>query len=104
MTEDKRRNTTVSPTTVTQTETVDTGLNALTAEEERVLRMRYGLSEGDDHELKFGLGANDDAVLKLAMMEQALIEMFKNDGTKTVDFNDTDFAVKSRIINALKGE
>ena len=61
-------------------------------------------NENDDHELKYGLGANDDAVLKLAMMEQALVEMFKSDGTKSVEFNDTNLAVKSRIINALKGE
>jgi len=39
--------------------------------------MHHGLSEGDDHVLKFGVGANEDTRVKLAMIEQFLIESMK---------------------------
>jgi hypothetical protein len=49
----------------------------LTPEEERVVRARHGLSEDDDHELSFALGADEATEAKLAELEQFLVEAFE---------------------------
>ena len=68
-------------TTVTesQPEVDERSMEALTPLEEKVLRMLHGLSESDDHELKFALGADHDQALKLAAIEQHLLESFERD-------------------------
>ncbi len=78
---DKYNQTRTSTTTTTTTERATTpggqSLDILSPQEEKVLRMHHGLSEGDDHVLKFGVGANEDTRVKLAMIEQFLIESMK---------------------------
>ena len=51
----------------------------LTPREEKVIRMRNGLSEGDSRALQFALGASRDASMKLAMIEQQLAECMTTD-------------------------
>ncbi len=46
-----------------------TGLQTLTPEEEKVIRMRYGLGEPDETWLEFGVGANHETMLNLALVE-----------------------------------
>lgn len=61
-------------TTTTQTErTVRTEEDLLTPAEEKAVRMVHGLAEGPEHELQFGLGANEEALAKLASLEQFLV-------------------------------
>lgn len=47
----------------------DTNLSTLTPEEEKVIRMRHGLSEDDSRVLEFAVGASQDAKMRLALME-----------------------------------
>ncbi|MBA2661621.1 MAG: hypothetical protein H0U74_04960 [Bradymonadaceae bacterium] len=81
MSDHKKTQATTTTTTTTTTQraaqTREQSLDILLPEEEKVLRMHHGLSEGDDHELKFAVGANDDTRVKLAMIEQFLIESMK---------------------------
>lgn len=37
--------------------------------EEKVIRMRYGLSEADDKALEYAVGASDDSRMKVTLME-----------------------------------
>ena len=60
----------------TQTVSESGSLEGLSPSEEKALRMLHGLSEGDAHQLKFALGANDETRLKLAMMEKHLLSTF----------------------------
>ena len=65
LTDDKRNQSVLTPT-VTETELGGQDFGALTPEEERVLRMRHGLTEGPEHMLSFAVGANEETMLKLA--------------------------------------
>ena len=77
--EQKKRQGVAVTTTVTQKETEGRSLEALTPLEERVLRMLHGLSESDDHELQFALGADDEQRARLAALEANLLEAFARD-------------------------
>lgn len=56
----------------------DTSLQALTPQEEKVLRMAYGMSEDDSRALQFGLGADEETRLKLAMIEGQLLRCLES--------------------------
>lgn len=71
--------TTVDTATQTSAEAEEQDNEVLTPLEEKVVRMLRGLSEDGQHELKFALGADEDARLRLAMMEKYLIELFRAD-------------------------
>lgn len=46
----------------------------LEPEEEKVIRMRYGLSEKDDKYIEYALGASQDSKSRLTLMEIANID------------------------------
>lgn len=79
--EQKKRQSAAVTTTVTKSEPEvdERSLEALTPLEEKVLRMLHGLSESDEHELKFALGADEEQTLRLAALEQHLLESFERD-------------------------
>lgn len=60
----------VSTTTEVGRQETELSPNALTPREEKVLRMVHGMTEEDSHDLHFGLGADEETQLKLAMIEQ----------------------------------
>lgn len=91
-----------SPATVTRR--TETQLDGLTPLEEKALRMLHGLSEGDEHELKFALGANEEAELKLAMMEKHLLDAFQWGELATFDISDEHVSAKARIIDRLRDD
>lgn len=70
----KNQNTTVTTTTEEAREQSPASLEALTPQEEKVVRMIHGLSEDDSRALQFALGASDDAQMKIAMIEKQLVE------------------------------
>lgn len=107
MTDEKKELRSTGTTTVTEESEQGTGdLAALTPEEEKAVRMRHGLDESDEHELKFGLGANEEALAKLASLEMFLVEKFerteKLEGV--FDGEHVDVDAKRRIIHKLKGQ
>jgi len=75
LTNEKNDKRATTATTVSQ-EAPTAAMEMLSAEEEHVVRMRHGLGEGDDYELKFGLGATDETMAKLANLEMFLVEKF----------------------------
>lgn len=63
----------------TETRTTETTESeALTAEEEKVIRMRRGLAEDGDRELEFGEGADEATEEKLKQLEAFLVEAFES--------------------------
>lgn len=100
MTDDKIR--TGTSTSVTEIQTGSEGFDALTPEEEKALRMLHGLSEDDNHMLKFGLGADSDTKLKLAMMEKFLIDAFQRAPAPELDLDDHHIEAKAKIIDKLR--
>ncbi len=93
--------------TVTVTQKARRGgedMDVLTPEEERVVRMRHGLAEDDEYEPKFGLGANEEALAKLANLEKFLVEKFtateKLEGV--FDGATVDVEAKRMIIHKLQ--
>ena len=88
-------------TTVTTEHTAAT-FEGLTPVEEKALRMLHGLSEPDDHELKFALGANEDARLKLAMMEKHLLDAFQWGELTTFEISEAHVEAKAKIIDRLR--
>jgi hypothetical protein len=88
--------------TSTVTEETETNFEALTPEEEKVLRMLHGLSEDDSHALKFALGANEEALAKLAMMEKNLVDAFQWGETDKFEVTDEHMAAKAKIIEKLR--
>ena len=52
----------------------ETSLEMLTPQEEKAIRMLHGLNEDDARDLQFALGASRDANLKLAMIEQQMVD------------------------------
>ena len=102
---DKKRNQGVlAPTTVTEHKLGGQDLGVLTPEEERVLRMRHGLTEGTDHLLAFAPGASQETKLKLAMMEKNLIEAFAKVDAPELNLESAHIEAKSKIISALRGD
>lgn len=67
-------------TTVTRSADAEqeTSLQALTPQEEKVLRMAHGMSEDDSRALQFGLGADEETLLKLAMIEGQLLRCLES--------------------------
>ena len=105
MTDEKKDLQRTGTTTVTEeARTGSEGMDVLSAEEEKVVRMRHGLAEEDGHELKFGLGANEEALAKLANLEKFLVAKFtateKLEGV--FDGDHVDSEAKSMIINKLQ--
>lgn len=98
--------------TTTRTDTGETSEDVLTTEEERVVRARHGLSEEDDHELKFALGASEEAKAKMAKLESFLLEAFQEREKGKVYFSDVeaedvaadDPEAKNKIVDALSDE
>ncbi len=88
----------------TVTETTDGQFAELTPTEEKALRMLHGLTEDDSHELKFGLGANADTRLKLAMMEKHLLDAFQWGELATFEISDEHVSAKARIIDRLRND
>ncbi len=79
MSDDNSRETTQTQTrTRTQDENgaEEAEASFLTPEEERVVRARHGLSEDDDHELNFALGADEETEARLEELEQFLVRAF----------------------------
>lgn len=77
-------------------------LEGLTPVEEKALRMLHGLSEGDEHELKFALGADHETRLKLAMIEKELLDAFQWGELTTFDIGEQHVEAKARIIDRLR--
>lgn len=75
MKKNREGSTSVQTVTVTEPE----GLEVLLPEEEKVLRMRHGLSEDDSHVLQYAVGASDESKAKLALIEEALLSAFYDD-------------------------
>lgn len=103
MTNEKNEQRATTATTVTQ----DPGTPAmamLTPEEEHVVRMRHGLGEGDDYQLKFALGATADTLAKLANLEKFLVEKFAKDTTISgvFDAEIADVEAESVTVNARR--
>lgn len=99
MTDEKNRYGSKAPTTVSERTQSFEGLSPI---EEKSLRMLHGLSEGDDHELKFALGANDETRLKLAMMEKHLLDAFQWGELTTFDIGEQHVEAKAKIIDRLR--
>ena len=55
-------------------------LQGLTPVEEKVVRMLHGMSEDDSRSLEFGLGADEEAKLKLVAIEQQLAQVMSGEG------------------------
>ena len=94
---EKNQKTSVTTTTEETREQTEASLDALTPQEEKVVRMIHGLSEEDTRALQFALGASDDAQMKIAMIEQQLIDtMVKG----TVDPVDDDRPSPAELLSA----
>lgn len=89
-------------TTSTVTEQKSQALEGLSPIEEKALRMLHGLPESDSHELSFALGANDDARLKLAMMEKHLLDAFQWGELTTFKIGEQHVEAKAKIIDRLR--
>ena len=96
MTEKKHTTTTTTEETIqTQTQTSE----GLSPTEEKVVRMLHGLTEDGSAKLEFALGANEEAIAQLALMENHLLNVFgRTDKTEPEHLD-----AKARIIDALKG-
>lgn len=77
----------VTTTTEGATRGTDASMKELTPEEEKVVRMLHGLSEDDSRALEFGLGAEDEASMKLARIEHQLVELMSG-GVEPRDADD----------------
>jgi hypothetical protein len=82
--DEKNTTTSVSDATTTEVENADAvdvegNEPELSPEEEKVIRMLYGKSLDGQEALKFAPGASADAVLKLAMIERYLLDLFEAD-------------------------
>lgn len=69
----------VTTTTEGETRQTETSLEGLTPTEEKVVRMLHGLSEDDSRSLEFGLGADEEARMKMALIERQLAEVMSGD-------------------------
>jgi cell wall assembly regulator SMI1 len=94
---EKNQKTSVTTTTEETREQSEASLDALTPQEEKVVRMIHGLSEEDSRALQFALGASDDAQMKIAMIEQQLVETMAKG---TVDPADDDRPSPAELLSA----
>lgn len=99
MTDEKRQR---QGSTSTVTEETDGNMEALTPQEEKVIRMLHGLSEDDAHSLKFALGADDDTRARLAMMEKNLLDAFQWGEMETFELTEEHMSAKAKIIEKLR--
>lgn len=91
----KKTQTTVRTGTLTERRT---GERTLTRDEELVVRMTRGLSEGADHRLEFRGGTHADVRARLALMEAHLLSEMHADTGSDID---VDEGLKSRIVDRL---
>lgn len=91
----KKTQTTVRTGTLTERRD---GHRSLTREEELVVRMTRGLSEGTEHRLEFRGDANADVRARLALMEAHLLSELHGDASSDID---VDEGLKSRIVDRL---
>ena len=82
LTKQNEKERSASVTTATEEARTETGasLEALTPQEEKLIRMLHGMSEDDSRTLQFGLGASVEAEMKLAMIERQLIDTMRAEG------------------------
>lgn len=99
MTNEKNKERATTATTVTQ-DAPTAAMDMLSIEEEHVVRMRHGLGEGDDYELKFGLGATSETLAKLANLEKFLVDKFAQDTTISGVFDDETVEAESVTVQA----
>jgi DNA-directed RNA polymerase sigma subunit (sigma70/sigma32) len=74
----------------------------LTAEEERVLRMRYGIAGAPDMELEFEGQQFEDTRLQLALIERRALEMMSKRGPGGPGGKGRDSETKDKIIRKLR--
>ena len=97
---EKRHTTTVVTTKTDIREALAQGV--LTPEEERVLRMRHGISEKPSAVLELKGQHHEETRAKLAMIENLLLETMR-DGTARSEER-TNSSQKQHIINRLRNE
>ncbi|MFU8805656.1 MAG: hypothetical protein ACNA8W_17720, partial [Bradymonadaceae bacterium] len=71
---------------------------------EKALRMLHGLTEGDEHELKFAIGASEETRQRLAMMEKHIIEAMASEpaqGSVMIEEAVAESDTKDKIIAHL---
>ena len=107
---DAPKSTETTTRTTSDTEVSD---EVLTPLEEKVVRARHGLDEDGDHELQFGLGADEETQKALARLEAFLVDAFEKRETtrggeehffpaNRVEAGDND--AKQKIIDALSDD
>lgn len=69
----------VHTTTTTTSQPEATPYSLLEPVEEKVIRMRYGLSEADDKKLEYALGASEDTRIRVTLMEAGNIQALDGD-------------------------
>lgn len=94
---DAKKNTTTTTTTRTLTERVT---RQLTRDEELVMRMRHGLSEGPDHVLEFRGASHPETAAQLALIEACLLEEMYGAGPLATSAS-VDTELKGRILDKL---
>ena len=72
--------------------------------EEKAIRMLHGLTEEPEALLQFALGANEEAQMKLALMEENLLNAFAKATPPELKLDEAHLEAKSKIISALRGE
>ena len=82
--------------------TLTTEAKTLTAEEERILRMRTGISLPPEGELESKLDGVNEEVKASVMARLALIQMEALRNQATEDQDNIDTERRTRIIDALK--
>ena len=100
----QRGTTTTTTDEATESEETSEGLSPT---EEKAVRMLHGLDEEDDHELQFGLGADEKTLARLANLEKFLVEKFEEtrqleEGVFEIDPDDND--TKRHIIDTLRDQ
>lgn len=85
--------------TIVQTKTLTKRVTrTLTREEELVVRMRHGLSEGADFELEFRGQEHPQVRAHLAAIENAILEELREDRQSS---REVDLDVKNSILDRL---
>lgn len=93
---------TTTPVAVTEKTLTPAALDGLSPLEEKALRMAHGLTEDDNHELSFALGADQETRLKLAMMERHLLDAFQWGELTTFEIDEQHVEAKAKIIDKLR--
>ncbi|MFB6262123.1 MAG: hypothetical protein ABEL76_00670 [Bradymonadaceae bacterium] len=103
----EKDNSTTETTTEPATEPAQDEVDVLTAEEEKAVRMRRGLSKDDDEELEFAPGADEEARARMARLEEFLVEAYQDREAGASYFSEAESddersQVKEKIIQRLK--